>query len=626
MKLRLSSLSTRFPARKPGEREAATGLKALAQAGKPELHGRPCQDSPRPSVLFVSLTFLTIKMMKVRLFSILCGVFLLGLVSCKDKLTGPPNASVSDTIAYWTFNGNLTDITGNGHDLTAVGGSFAADRFGTVSHALNVAWPFVAIAQKSQDFKFTGSDSYSISLWIKTSSDSDEGIISKDDQSNPTGDYQIGIKNGFAYGLVAGAPTIIATGDTKVNDGHWHLITLVVAGNVGASIYTDSIAGGNGVSSFMEPEAGNDQAAFEIGVAPNLSSTFNGIVDDILVRRHAMDPVEVAARFHEGGWYENYNSATPSGWTKGNFGTSQSIQGICFPTPQIGYACGFGGTVLKSMDSGITWTPQNIATTQDLYGISFINPLVGIVGGNNGAAFYTRDGGATWIASSTIGFQQQVGAVENIRDLKFVGPIALMVGGTDVPQPVQRQGFELTSDDSGKTWPGGDGYDDNWMYSVAHMSALNSTTDSFLSTIVGAKGLIRWSDYANSWDGEAINGSFISGFDLFGVDYAGDHGFAVGSNGTIYSQVYSDSFPGSSPWNAVMSGVTSSLRAVHTVNSSEAWSAGDNGVILHTLNDGQTWTRADISGVSIKWNKIVARDANHLAFIGDNGTLYWRTW
>ena len=49
----------------------------------------------------------------------------------------------------------------------------------------------------------------------------------------------------------------------------------------------------------------------------------------------------------------------------------QGMQGIDFPKPESGFAVGFGGTILKSSDLGLTWSTQTSGTFFDLFDVHF---------------------------------------------------------------------------------------------------------------------------------------------------------------------------------------------------------------------------------------------------------------
>lgn len=81
--------------------------------------------------------------------------------------------------------------------------------------------------------------------------------------------------------------------------------------------------------------------------------------------------------------------------TNGDF-----FKSICFPTSLTGYAVGAKGTIIKTMDGGITW--EKIEKPSQINPISFnsvffIDQLRGYICGNTGLLWYTQDGGKSWI-------------------------------------------------------------------------------------------------------------------------------------------------------------------------------------------------------------------------------------
>lgn len=72
----------------------------------------------------------------------------------------------------------------------------------------------------------------------------------------------------------------------------------------------------------------------------------------------------------------------------------QGVQGIDFPKPEAGFAVGFGGTILKSSDLGLTWSAQTSGTSFDLFDVHFAsNGLTGLAVGDGGTILRTANGG-----------------------------------------------------------------------------------------------------------------------------------------------------------------------------------------------------------------------------------------
>ncbi len=72
----------------------------------------------------------------------------------------------------------------------------------------------------------------------------------------------------------------------------------------------------------------------------------------------------------------------------------QAMQGLDFPTTDIGFAVGWAGRILNTTDSGVTWSDQTSGTSVNLNGVSFGgNALTGIAVGDGGTILRTTNGG-----------------------------------------------------------------------------------------------------------------------------------------------------------------------------------------------------------------------------------------
>ncbi len=574
--------------------------------------------------------------MKLRLISFAI-LALLTFASCRDKLTGPPTPtpSASDTIAYWTFDGNTKDVTRNGHDGIAFGTPdyYAGNRFGGSSSGTAIdlnSTSWVSVPDKA-DLDFTSSDSYTISAWVnlsgKAGSNYLAGGVSNIIDKIPTPNMQAKIQTG--YGMYADSgrfgAQILDDGlitlqtNNPVRFGTWHMVTLVVAAHESVTLFLDSSAVDSKADTLLQTIVSNNVPIL-MGAVPGNSQSDSTSLDDILIVHHAMSGSEVSARFHEGGWYEHADTvASPqTGWKQGTFGTTQAIEGICFPNfPNGGlaYACGLGGTILQSLDSGKSWVNLTSNTTQDLYRISFAaNANTGLVGGNNGTLLRTTDAGKTW-ASIAAPFQTVNGGLENIRDVKFLDAThAMIVGGAGNTQTPQSDGFIMTSADAGLTW-----IRSNTTSIVLY--SIGFDPEGNVVHVVGSSGQILFStDSGMTWVNQSVN---QAGDDFLAIDYSPLNNFSYGMATTAEGAIYSDYSTSWTQNGMASSGVQSALRTVKLTSSSEVWIAGDNGIILHSTNSGMSWARADIAGVSVQWNQIAARDPNTLAFVGANGTLYF---
>ncbi len=572
--------------------------------------------------------------MKLRLLSLSVMVLFM-LASCRDRLTGPPNTTpgVSDTVALFTFQNSTKDVTGHGNDGIAYGlFQYTPDRFGNPLGAFTLDGSsnnFLHVTDQN-DLNFADSDSFTLTGWVKTTA-TDGNIISKVGEDG----WQIGLSNGFAEGWIGNSDTGVSlVAHTKVNDGQWHFIAFSVLmqgpGQGTLSLYVDSNLEATQMDGGLLWPVEPLQSEIEIG--RSINATFG----EIAVYSKALSLSDVQTRFHEGGWSGGTVTTPQTGWTQGNIPTTESILGMCFPiyiyngqvynfnpVGSTAFACGTNGAMIRSIDSGKTWQSQVSGTSQDLYrvtaeysqnSVTQQSQIIAVAGGNNGTVIRTTDG-TNWTTVSNIPFQTINGALENIRDIKFLDAThVIMVGGAGNTGTTQSDGFIMTSADAGLTWT-------RTQTTSITLYSIGFNPEGNVVHVVGSSGQILSStDLGATWVNQSLN---EAGDDFLAVDFSPLNNFSIGFATTAYGSIYMDYGSTFTMGGFAQSGVQSSLRTVKVTSTNEAWIAGDNGVILHTANSAVSWSRADINGVSVQWNEIVARDAHTLAFVGANGTLYW---
>ena len=74
-----------------------------------------------------------------------------------------------------------------------------------------------------------------------------------------------------------------------------------------------------------------------------------------------------------------------------------ALHGIDFPIPTTGFAVGFNGYILKSIDGGTNWLQQSSGTTAFLKAVDFIDSVNGYAVGDGGTVFKTTNGGVTFV-------------------------------------------------------------------------------------------------------------------------------------------------------------------------------------------------------------------------------------
>lgn len=107
---------------------------------------------------------------------ILKSILLVFLFSHSAFAQLPGNVPSNGLEAFWGFNGNAGDSSGNGNHLTNYGAIGAMDRFGNLNSAFELlSNDYLTIPSPS--FQFDENLSFTISFWIKTLSNSQGGWI-----------------------------------------------------------------------------------------------------------------------------------------------------------------------------------------------------------------------------------------------------------------------------------------------------------------------------------------------------------------------------------------------------------------------------------------------------------------
>jgi hypothetical protein len=223
----------------------------------------------------------------------------------------------SNIVAYYPFNGNANDASGNNnHGLIAGSVNLTKDRFGYT----NSAYDFTNTASyiNLPNNLIAREDKLSLSLWFKTDN---QGVIFGSQSSAypswPPHAYVPNIYIGSDSRLRAefwiGDDTPITSSDT-VNDNKWHFV--VLSANVDSqSLYLDGNLIGTLAGNIDNSDAPYNQIGIgNTGVRNNLGwpggndewYQYFGKIDDIRIHNYALAQSEIDSFFREGGWDENF--------------------------------------------------------------------------------------------------------------------------------------------------------------------------------------------------------------------------------------------------------------------------------------------------------------------------------
>jgi|GEM_PF-1572770 hypothetical protein len=265
-------------------------------------------------------------------------------------------AQTSGLVAYYPFNNNANDESGNGNNGTVSGATLTTDRFGNANSAYSFdgASSKIDVAQSNNLFNL-GQDQYTICGWFNSSNISK--IAQEVFNTTPAAglgfsfNYSVDASNRFSY-FIGSGPSWVATNllgnKTDYNQGHWYFFTLVKSG-INYRFLIDRISD----YEINVPEASsfNVSAGCTIGsYGQGYGEYFQGMLDDFRIYNRALSANEIDSLYHLGDWgygpvaYYPFNGNANDESGNGNHGTvnGATLSSDRFGTPNRAY--NFDGT------------------------------------------------------------------------------------------------------------------------------------------------------------------------------------------------------------------------------------------------------------------------------------------
>jgi hypothetical protein len=257
-------------------------------------------------------------------------VILIFSSACEDQnvtpdsvLSDPPTEDLINTVAqefnlrlvaYYPFNGNANDESGNMYHGIVKGATLTNDRFGNA----NSAYYFDGI--DNEIFLEDQSDldlmaNITICAWFKTETPQWGSLVSNFDQHMPDNGYELCIGSlykdgGFVY--FECAKDDIRDGlstDASFNDGQWHFVVATIApdGTSRGRVFVDAIERfgyNNELGGPISSIGPTPDYPFKIGAASNKTgpegdANFNGVIDDVRIYEGALNVAEIDSLYKE---------------------------------------------------------------------------------------------------------------------------------------------------------------------------------------------------------------------------------------------------------------------------------------------------------------------------------------
>jgi hypothetical protein len=209
-------------------------------------------------------------------------------------------------VLYLPFSGNANDESGSANRTTVHGASLTSNRFGTAGSAYSFGGiDYIEVADTAL-ISFSNTQSFCVSLWLKTSSPQADML--------PLSKYQSGAVNGYFFDINSSAAGycngagivsfIVATGNpacaaTAINNDAWHyLVGAYSAADNTVTLYLDNAAQlKTGTRTHDVAVAAPLRVGGLAGVYP-----FIGAIDDIRIYNRLLTVPEIDSLYHEGGW------------------------------------------------------------------------------------------------------------------------------------------------------------------------------------------------------------------------------------------------------------------------------------------------------------------------------------
>jgi hypothetical protein len=195
-------------------------------------------------------------------------------------------------VAYYPFNGNANDESGNGNHGVISGAVLSSDRNNTSSSAYLFSGSQYIRIPNSSSLSLGYSD-FTVSTWIKTTS-SGSAIIYSDDSDDFRPGFELShIGSGAVYEF---SPTTngntLGLGKVPMNDGKWHQLILTCDRDGRSKIYVDGMLDVDQASDLTLASISNSVDS-RIGMNPTGGGGFVGLIDEVRIYNRALSAAEV---------------------------------------------------------------------------------------------------------------------------------------------------------------------------------------------------------------------------------------------------------------------------------------------------------------------------------------------
>ncbi len=280
-------------------------------------------------------------------------------------------------------------------------------------------------------------------------------------------------------------------------------------------------------------------------------------------------------------------------WIRASSNTKNNLNGITFPSDDLGFACGEGGTILKSSNYGADWEEllpkvDSFITFTD---IKFLSSNLGLVVSDGGRIFRTEDGGANW--QNVLQLQG-----ENFFRIYLSGGATFVCGA---------KGLILKSNNGGYSFRRVNSNTSNLIFNIFFVNQSTGYAVGWNGTI------LKTSDAGENWVNQS---KFADTYlrDIYFTDM--DNGITIAGGGEVFKT--SD---GGNSWEKVSSGLVSGLLSIAFTNKTNGYISCNKGEVLVTKDGGTNW-EVSSSGGFTALNRLLVTPSKKIFSVGVFGSIF----
>ncbi len=210
------------------------------------------------------------------------------------------NLTRNSLVAYYPFNGNAKDESGNGYNGTVSGASLTTDLFNQSDKAYNFIWN----GSSSDKIQIPGTSGlnfsvggFSLSAWVKFSGASSGGynypIVSKHNCGEQSGYILMLYDDKITFWMAGAAGYSYLSTPESYTDDQWHQVTAVYDG-ANRYIYIDGQQKIYDAFAYTIPNTAN----WALGGYNGCNGGFNGKVDEVKVYNRRLTSAEIMQQYN----------------------------------------------------------------------------------------------------------------------------------------------------------------------------------------------------------------------------------------------------------------------------------------------------------------------------------------